>query len=1049
MMLVNVLPLCSNFMHRIPIFFLLMYFSPQRVLFFLILLSTALPVKAQLFIETQTDGELLAKKLVGEGISISNVRLTGSALASGFFYVKEGTRIGIDSGIVLSNGRVKTAGGNYGMDAPQFRTASTRLNTPGDDDLSQLVNEVTSDAIVLEFDFVPLGDSIQFRYVFSSEEYPDYVCSPFNDAFAFFLEGPGITGRKNLALVPNTSIPVAINSINSGMPGPNYPLSTCQSMGTGSPFTDYYIDNTGNDYFTHNGHTVVLMAASKVTPCQTYHLKIVISDAGAGAGGQPDRTFDSGVFLEAKSLNSSGITIVNQNPVALNQAYLVEGCQTGSIELTRQKKLPFAQSVSLTYGGTVANGTDVQLLPNTAVIPANDSFVVLPIFPIVDNLPEGIETLKIYVTNDCAGINVFSDSIEIQLKDYDVLSLTPKDSAGFCKNTPVQLAASTGYTSYQWTPSAGLNNAQTRTPVAILEASQMFTCTAIEGTCKARDSVKLVLKKLQLLSKRDVSCASGATGMIKVSGGWAWQTPVTYNINNAAFAQDSTFSNLTTGTYTVRIKDASGCIDSLVVTLEQSAPDLLLSQNSTTASCTGENGFVQLAATGGAAPYLFAIDGGAFGTATGYTITGGAHTLQVKDANGCVTQQAVSILNDAPITVTAAATAAGCTGTADGLLLLSATGGSANYQYSINGNGYQSSPQFAVPVGPVSYSVKDNKGCTATGTVTIPITNNITVDAGERDTICEGNAKQLQAQTNGASVLWSGPALSSPTSLSPVAAPVSSAWYYVTATFGICTQKDSVFIFVYKAPVANAGKDSSICFGRTIQLGASGGVTYNWFPHPDISNPSIPNPTIRPTKNTWYYLNVTDENGCTSIKSDSVLITLVPAVKAFAGRDTAVAIDQPLQLFGRDLGNSGVTTYEWQPIRGLSNNRIPNPVAILQSDVSYILLLTTPEGCEGKDTINIKVYKGPDIYVPTGFTPDNNGRNDVLRAIPIGMKQFNYFKVFNRWGQPVFVTTNPTIGWNGTMKGSFVPTGTFVWIAEAVDFRGNKIMRRGTVTLIR
>ncbi len=97
----------------------------------------------------------------------------------------------------------------------------------------------------------------------------------------------------------------------------------------------------------------------------------------------------------------------------------------------------------------------------------------------------------------------------------------------------------------------------------------------------------------------------------------------------------------------------------------------------------------------------------------------------------------------------------------------------------------------------------------------------------------------------------------------------------------------------------------------------------------------------------------------------------------------------------------------------------------------------------------VTVYKGPDIYVPSAFTPNNDGLNDILRAIPVGIKEFKYFKVFNRGGQVVFATTEPSKGWDGRFKGFDQNVESFVWVAEGIDEGGNRILKKGTVTLIR
>jgi hypothetical protein len=205
----------------------------------------------------------------------------------------------------------------------------------GDADLATLIGvpkEDTHDACVLEFDFVPLGDTIKFNYVFSSEEYPEFACAGFNDAFAFFISGPGITGLKNIAIVPGTNDPVTIDNIND--------VSGC------GIYPQHYISNQPNVLFTHNGHTRIFTAVSQVQPCQTYHLKLVIADVGDGS-------YDSGVFLEAKSLSSNAIGLQNLTQTD-NQgnSYLVEGCATGAFRIKRPYLSPNPLVVNLSYGGT-------------------------------------------------------------------------------------------------------------------------------------------------------------------------------------------------------------------------------------------------------------------------------------------------------------------------------------------------------------------------------------------------------------------------------------------------------------------------------------------------------------------------------------------------------------------------------------------------------------------------------------------------------------------------------------------------------------------------
>jgi len=168
--------------------------------------------------------------------------------------------------------------------------------------------------------------------------------------------------------------------------------------------------------------------------------------------------------------------------------------------------------------------------------------------------------------------------------------------------------------------------------------------------------------------------------------------------------------------------------------------------------------------------------------------------------------------------------------------------------------------------------------------------------------------------------------------------------------------------------------------------------------------------------------------------------------KAFAGKDTVAAMDEPVQLNAK--GGSNVV-YNWSPSTGLNNPVIENPVAILDRDQLYQLNALTDKGCKRQSQILIKRYKGPELYIPTAFTPNRDGLNDVLKVIPIGISSFGYFAVYNRYGQQVYRTTNYSEGWDGRFKGVQLGTGTFVFIAQAIDYKGKMIFRKGTVTLIR
>jgi gliding motility-associated-like protein len=246
-------------------------------------------------------------------------------------------------------------------------------------------------------------------------------------------------------------------------------------------------------------------------------------------------------------------------------------------------------------------------------------------------------------------------------------------------------------------------------------------------------------------------------------------------------------------------------------------------------------------------------------------------------------------------------------------------------------------------------------------------------------------------------------------------------------------------------PVAVASNDTTICFGDNARLFASGGITYRWSPSEGLSNNSIANPTASPTRSIRYLVSVFDNKGCPKPGIDSVRVRVVAQVPAFAGNDTSIVLNQPLQL-----NATGGTAYAWTPTTGLNNPNISSPVANPTSNISYIVRVSTPEGCFAKDTINVKVFNtNPDLFVPTAFTPNNDSKNDQLIPIPVGITKLEYFKVYNRYGELVFNTTQIGRGWDGRIKGKEQNTSTYVWYVQGVDYTGKTIFKKGTSTLIR
>lgn len=363
---------------------------------------------------------------------------------------------------------------------------------------------------------------------------------------------------------------------------------------------------------------------------------------------------------------------------------------------------------------------------------------------------------------------------------------------------------------------------------------------------------------------------------------------------------------------------------------------------------------------------------------------------------------------------------------------------------------------FVAPKDTTVYYVSvNNNGCVNTDSITVNVLDFITVNAGPDTAICQTDIIQLHPISDALSYSWSSSTgVAVPAVKNPSIQPLMNTTYYVTANLGKCQDKDTVSVVVNPYPLVTASTDASICFGNRVQLSATiVGDSFTWSPTSSMINSNTLTPTAGPIRTTDYIISVTNTTGCLKTVRDTVKVTVIPPVAVFAGNDTSVVINQPLQLTTTTNTDTLTTRYLWTPSTWLNNSNIYNPIATITSPIDsirYKVRATTAEGCFGEDEIFVRVYRNaPDILVPSGFTPNGDGRNDIIKAIPIGIKTFQYFNVYNRFGQLMYSSPEIGKGWDGIFAGTAQPSGTYVYSTQGVDYLGNIIFRKGTVVLIR
>jgi subtilisin-like proprotein convertase family protein len=382
-----------------------------------------------------TPENLITNIFLGEGVEVIDVQFDGTNNAVGFFNDAD-DEIGIQRGLVMSTGNAsaESGPGNVGVESVGNVQSSspTSGNTIFDADLAAIANGINYfDAARYTITFVPISDTLRFNYVFGSEEYPEYVCSAYNDIFGFFISGPGINGPyenngENIALIPGTDLPVRINNVNPGVVGANGTAGNCTPPNGSLDYSAFYNANTGTvNQPVFDGFTDVFTAEAVVIPCSTYTIKLVIADVSDGG-------WDSGVFLEAKSFGTGSLD-VEATTISLDGS-VAEGCGEGILSFVLPVNVESDYPIDYTIIGTAENGVDYEFIPPDLFIPAGDSIVSVPIIAFEDGLDEGVETILIDVQRDPCN----RDTIIIPIRDNPLIPADLGADTVICQGDTVQ-----------------------------------------------------------------------------------------------------------------------------------------------------------------------------------------------------------------------------------------------------------------------------------------------------------------------------------------------------------------------------------------------------------------------------------------------------------------------------------------------------------------------------------------------------------------------------------------------------------------------------------
>jgi gliding motility-associated-like protein len=650
----------------------------------------------------------------------------------------------------------------------------------------------------------------------------------------------------------------------------------------------------------------------------------------------------------------------------------------------------------------------------------------------------GIFTIKLVVT-DASGCKDSTTTIITA----SVQAVEAGNDSLVCAGIPFSLHShGTGIISWSWSPAGVLNNSSLQNPVATIAATTKFYVTVTNAAgCTITDSVTYTVDT-KVDAPADNSLCTGASVTLNATGAnsYSW-SPVT-GLSNPAIANPVATPLITTK-YFVTGTTAIGCVsmDSVTVTVN---PLPIVNTTNDLNECL--NTPVPLNTTG-AVSYSWSPVTGLSNPAianpvatplvtTKYYVTG-------TGANGCTNRDSVTIT----IKPLPAVNTTPDTSICNSSVQLNTTG-AVSYSWSpVTG---LSNPLIGNPVATPPVTTKyyvtgmGVNGCTNKDSVTITLKPLPAVNTTPDTAICERINLQLNT-TGAASYSWSPvTGLSNPVIANPVASPAITTKYYVTGTGANgCTNIDSVTVTIKQLPVIDTSPDSAVCKNEGYQLNTSGATSYSWSPTGGLSNPSIANPLATPTITTKYYVTGTAANGCTNVDSLTIVVNPNPVLSVTP--DTTLCGTTGVQLIA-----SGADDYSWSPITGLSNPLIANPIANPTTTTQYFVTGTDINGCSSEANVTIKLGfgTGTGLLLPGAFTPNGDGVNDCF-----GIKFYEgitelEFRIFNRWGENVFSTTNPITCWDGRFKGKINP-GNYVYYLKAKTGCTAPLKIKGNVILIR
>lgn len=899
---------------------------------------------------TYTPDQLVEDILINGCLQASNVQYDGDPSAIAYFEGGLGI-FGMASGVVLGSGSAVALTGQ-GTDAV-MGVETTQLDVEADlSTISQLNGGASDmhDEVILEFDFIPSSDTTLFDFVFASSEYPTFENSSFNDVFAFFVSGPGIAGPYadnaiNVAIVPGTTDPITISSVNGT---------------TNSAYFAAYTNGTVPN-FNVGGYTIPITAVmAGLTPCETYHIKFAIADAGDGS-------LSSYVFFEESSFSSGGdVTMNNVTNVGQNNE-IFEGCENNYIFSrldTSSIAMQDTVNIVLNIGGTATEGIDYSNIPDTLFILPGQVDFTLYYSAFFDNIAEGSEYILFTLLNGCP-CSQTSTSDTIWIRNNFHLDAIISDPTLLCYGDSTEIMTEVNpnidpfLIDYTW------STGETTPSIMVTPTVTSTYYVTISNVCESNSILNVTTQVIPTIDpdfilSKDTACI-GEPITVTFNGSTTPLAIFDWTFNDASPATANTVgphyvSWATTGTKTIdlHINDQTCLADTSISLYVKAFNSLSLSTSSTDVNCFAAcDGIARVSANTGVAPFSYLWDDGRT-LETIDQLCPGSYKVTVSDVFGCMDTTHATILSPTEITSTYNVTPASCKFYTDGSSQIIANGGVGPYTY-LWSNDAVSENNINIPAGIYSVTITDANACQKVVSniqITEPneVMANIFGESYENGEIwiCIGATETLNSSATGGfspyTFQWNTSEIADIIQVSPSSTSIYSL--IATDSHGCTSPEKLISVNVYD-PISISTQifPTEICTGDNVNVtinaeGGNGNYIYQLISNNGVEN--ISNKYLfSPSETSDYIISVSDNCTTPSVESPfSINVHHYPEVSFIADKNSGCP---PLEIRFSETSSNDQNTYIWEFTDSHQESKLSferNPTHLFKYSDSYDVKLT-------------------------------------------------------------------------------------------------------------